>query len=271
MRLLPASARTRRRLGIAGGLLTLAAGVWALSMLLPAPDRISPEPSRQGANAIVARERQVPLRPADRRSIDRTLDAFVPAAVERKDPLAAYRLATPAMRRSATRAEWRRGEIPVHPYPASERRSWTLNFSFPRYVSLDLFVQPRKGADIGPIAFTVELRRSAGHRWLVESFFPTAMFPKPEDGGQPLAQPDLSPANVTGTSQTGKRRVSAVFFLIPFALMGLALGIPLVMFVWDKFRVARAERIYARTPRTMPPLPKPYRAPVEERERSFVP
>jgi hypothetical protein len=98
------------------------------------------------------------------------------------------------------------------------------------------------------------------------------MFPKPEEGGQPLAQPDLSPANVKGTSQTGKRRVSAVFFLIPFALMGLALGIPLAMFLLDKSRVARAERLYARTPRTMPPLPKPYhRAPVEERERSSVP
>ena len=249
----------------------LTAGVWGLSMLLPAPERISAEPTGQGSNRFVARERQVPLRRADRRSIDRTLDAFVPAAVERKDPLAAYRLVTPAMRRSATRAEWRRGEIPVYPYPASERRSWTLNFSFPGYVSLDLFVQPRKGADTGPIAFTVVLRRSAERRWLVESFFPTAMFPKPEDGGQPLAQPDLSPANVTGTSQTGKARLSAVFFLIPFAFMGLALGIPLVMFFRDKFLVARAERIYAQTPRTMPPLPKPHRARVEERERSPVP
>jgi len=267
---LPASARTRRRLGIAAGLLALAGGVWALSALLPAPARVNAEPSDPGANRIVGRERQVPLRRADRRSIDQTLDAFVPAAVERKDPLAAYQLATPDLRRSATRAEWRRGEIPVYPYPASEKRSWTLNFSFPGHVNLDLFVQPKKGADVGPIAFTVELKRSAGRHWLVDSFFPTAMFPKVEDGGQPLAQPDLSPSNVQGTSQLGEQRVSSVFFLVPFVLIGLVLAIPLGMFLLDKYRVARAERIYARTPRTMPPLPKA-RPSSEERERSRVP
>jgi hypothetical protein len=256
--------------GIAVGLLALAAGVWGLSALLPAPERVSAEPSEPGVNRIVGHERQVPLRQDDRHSIDRTLAAFVPAAVERKDPLAAYRLATPELRRSASRAEWRRGEIPVYPYPASEKRSWTLNFSFPRHVNLDLFVQPRKGADVGPIAFTVDLKRSAGRRWLVDSFFPTAMFPKVEDGGQPLAQPDLSPGNVKGTSQLGEQRVSSIFFLVPFVLIGLVLAIPLGMFLRDKYRVARAERIYARTPRTMPPLPKP-RASSEERERSRVP
>jgi hypothetical protein len=272
MSLLPSSARTRRRLRIAGVVLGAALGIWAWSELQPAPKRISAEPTEPGAPKVVGRERQVPLRAADRREIDRLLDAFVPAAVERRDPTGAYRLATPQLRRSATRQEWRRGEIPVYPYPASERHDWTLNFSLPTYVSLDLFVQPREGADIGPIAFTVELRRERGRPWLVDSFFPTAMFPKPEVGGQPLAQPDLSPANVKGTSQTGKARLSPAFFLIPFVLLGLVLAIPIVMLVRDKLRESRAERIYALTPRrTMPPLPKPYRGAVEERERSPVP
>lgn len=272
MRLLPTSARKRRRLGILGGVIAVAGGIWAFSMLEPAPKRASAEPTEPGAPKIVGREREVPLRNADRRAIDRTLDAFVPAAVERKDPAAAYRLATPSLRRSATREEWARGDMPVYPYPASERRDWTLNFSFPGHVSLDLFVQPKRGADVGPIAFTVELRRFAGRRWLVDSFFPTAIFPKPEDGGQPLAQPDLSPANVRGTSQTGKARVSPVFFLIPFVLLGLVLLIPVVMFVRGKLREARAERIYARTPRgKLPPLPRPPQRTEQERERSLVP
>lgn len=272
MGLLPSSARQRRRLGILGGVIVVASGIWAFSMLEPAPKRVSDEPTEPGAPKIVGRDREVPLRSADRRAIDRTLDAFVPAAVERKDPTAAYRLATPSLRRSATREEWARGDMPVYPYPASERRDWTLNFSFPAHVSLDLFVQPKKGADVGPIAFTVELRRSGARRWLVDSFFPTAIFPKPEDGGQPLAQPDLSPANVQGTSQTGKQRVSSAFFLIPLVLLGLVLAIPLVMFVWGKLREARSERIYARTPRrTLPPLPRPQQRTERERERSLVP
>jgi hypothetical protein len=274
MRVLPSSARTRRRLGFAGVVAALALTVWVWSLLSPAPKRPEAAPLEPGAPKIVGREREVPLRAADRRRIDRVLDTFVPAAVERKDPLAAYRLATPLLRSSATREEWRRGDIPVYPYPASERRDWTLNFSLPGHVSLDLFVQPRKGADVGPIAFTVELRRGSDRRWLVDSFFPTAMFPKVEDGGQPLAQPDLSPANVQGTSQTGKARLSPLFFLIPFVLLGAVLLIPIVMFVRGKLREARAERIYAQTPRrTMPPLPKPHQRsePESERERSLVP
>lgn len=277
MRFLPSSARMRRRLGILGLVGLVALGIWTWSTLAPPPKKVDDAATQPGVAVFAGQERQVPLRRADRREINRVLDAFVPAAVERKDPLAAYRLATPAMRKSATLAEWKRGEIPVYPYPASERRSWTLNFSYPGQVNLDLFIQPRKNADVGPIAFTVELHRGKGRHWLVESFFPTAMFPKPtkeSGGGQPLAQPDLSPANVKGTSQTGDQRVSPYFFLVPPGLLALALLIPIVMFVRGKYREARSERIYAKTPRrTMPPLPKPYqRSEAEpERERELVP
>jgi hypothetical protein len=255
-----------------GGVGLVGLGIWGLSLLLPAPAKVDPRPLQRGTPQFAGQEHEVPLRAADRRAINRTLNAFVPAAVERKDPLAAYRLATPQLRHSATRQQWRKGDIPVYPYPASKRRDWTLNFSLPGHVSLDLFIQPQRGADVGPIAFTVEMRRGAHRHWLVDSFFPTAMFPKVEDGGQPLAQPDLSPGNVKGTSQTGEQRVSPLFFLAPFAMLLIVLAIPVVMFVRGKFREARAERIYARTPRrTMPPLPKPQRENVDERERTAVP
>ena len=254
-----------------GGVGVVGLAVWGLSLLLPAPGKVDPRPLEQGTPQFAGQEHEVPLRAADRRAINRTLNAFVPAAVERKDPLAAYRLATAQLQHSATRSQWRKGDIPVYPYPASKRRDWTLNFSLPGHVSLDLFIQPQHGADVGPIAFTVELRRGAHRRWLVDSFFPTAMFPKVEDGGQPLAQPDLSPGNVKGTSQTGDARISPAFLLIPFALLGVMLLIPVFMFVRGKLREERAERIYAQTPRrTMPPLPKPQRGNVEERKRTPV-
>ena len=275
MKLVPSSARKRRRLSIAAGVLALGAAVWGLSVLLPAPAKKSADATDKGSNRVVFREKQVPLRRADRREIKRLLATFIPAAVERRDPAAAYRLATPALRSSATRADWRRGEIPVYPYPASKRYDWTINFSFPRQLNVDLFVQPRKGADVGPIAFTVEFRRTRQDpAWRVESFFPTAIFPKVEDGGQPLSQADLGPGNVQGTSQTGKARVSPLFFFVPPSIVLLALLIPVVLFVRGKIREARSERIYAMTPRrTMPPLPKP-RQRIEqasERERSPVP
>jgi hypothetical protein len=274
VKLLPSSARKRRRLGIAAAVVVLAIGVWGLSLLLPAPVHRTAAATEKGSNKVVGRERQVPLRRADRRELNRTLAAFIPAAVERKNPTAAYELATPELRHTATRAEWRRGEIPVYPYPASKRYDWTLNYSFRNNVSVDLFVQPRKGADVGPVAFTVEFKRGHDRRWRVDSFFPTAIFPKVEDGGQPLSQADLGPGNVKGTSQTGKARVSPLFFLIPPGLVALVLLLPLVMFVRGKLREARSERIYAKTPRrTLPPLPKPHDRGEQdaERERSLVP
>jgi len=273
MKLLPSSARLRRRLGILGVVALAGLGIWAWQTAAPPPKKVADAPTDPGPPQLVGQEHQVPLRRADRREINRVLAAFIPAAVERKDPLAAYHLATPEMRKSATLAEWKRGDIPVYPYPAGERRSWTLNFSYPDQVNFDLFVQPRKNADVGPIAFTVEMRRKAND-WLVDSFFPTAMFPKPTKtgaGGQPLAQPDLTPGNVKGTSQTGKQRVSTYFFFVPVVMLGLVLLIPLVMFVRGKLREARAERIYAKTPRTMPPLPKPHQRSEPERERERVP
>jgi hypothetical protein len=274
VKLLPSSARKRRRLGIAALVLAAGIGVWVLSQVMPAPKHQSAAPNEKGVNKVVGRERQVPLRRADRRELNHTLAAFIPAAVERKNPTAAYELATPALRHAATRAEWRRGQIPVYPYPASTRYDWTLNYSFRNQVSVDLFVQPKKGADIGPVAFTVEFKRGGDRRWRVDSFFPTAIFPKVEDGGQPLSQADLGPGNVKGTSQTGRARVSPLFFLVPPGLLALVLLIPLVMFVRGKLREARSERIYAKTPRrTLPPLPKPRdrNEPDAERERSLVP
>jgi len=275
MKLLPSSARMRRRLAIAGAVALAGLGIWAWQTAAPPPKKVADAPTEPGVPQLAGQERQVPLRRADRREINRVLAAFIPAAVERKDPLAAYHLATPAMRESATLAEWKRGDIPVYPYPASERRSWTLNFSYPGQINFDLFVQPKKNADVGPIAFTVEMRRGKGRHWLVDSFFPTAMFPKPtksSGGGQPLAQPDLSPANVQGTSQTGKQRVSTYFFFVPVVLLGLVLLMPLVMFVRGRLREERAERIYAKTPRgTLPPLPKPYQRSEPERDRELVP
>ena len=205
MSLLPSSARTRRRLGALGVVAAVAGAVWVFSMLEPAPKRVTAEPLDPGAPQVL-NDHQVPLPRTDRARINAVLDAFVPAAVERKNPLAAYRLATPrAAQVRHAHAVARAATSRSIPYPASEQRDWTLNFSFPRHVSLDLFVQPRQGADVGPIAFTVEVRRFGKRRWLVDSFFPTAMFPKPR--GRAAASRSRSRTSRLPTSRARARRV----------------------------------------------------------------
>ncbi|MGG7380244.1 hypothetical protein ACQ7B2_16320, partial [Escherichia coli] len=72
---------------------------------------------------------------------------FVPDAVARKDPGAAYRLAAPAMRTGTRRADWNRGVMPVVPYPArlSGYGIRALEVT-PDHVPIDLMLQPRAGS-----------------------------------------------------------------------------------------------------------------------------
>ena len=177
----PGRPRRRGRRGARDlGLLAARAGAASAS----ARSRRSP-----GRPQIVGRERQVPLRSADRasdRPDPRRLRPRGRRAQGSARPLTGSPRARCAGRRLARSGA--RGDIPVYPYPASEQRDWTLNFSFPGHVSLDLFVQPRQGADVGPIAFTVELqalRRTPLARRLV---LPDGDLPEGR-GRRPAARP----------------------------------------------------------------------------------
>src|SRR5919197_1889572 len=113
--MLSSSPRFRRRLTWLGGLVVLA-GVGAAALLvIPArsdhiPQRFDSQPAQ-----LVKDERQVSLNARDRRAIDALLDRFVVDAVGRRDPGAAYYMASAAMRASVPRRAWIRGDIPVQP------------------------------------------------------------------------------------------------------------------------------------------------------------
>ena len=104
------------------------------------------------------------LTAADRRAVNRTLVAFVRTGVTRKDPAAAWDLVTPAMRSGVSRKQWNGGELPVLPFPATipDNPTWNVLTSYPGDVTIDLLLQPRRGAKRGPIAFAVELKRGEG-------------------------------------------------------------------------------------------------------------
>jgi hypothetical protein len=55
----------------------------------------------------------------DLRAIHVLLRSFVPEAVGRHHPGRAWDLATPAMRSTTTRADWRQGSLPVFPFPVA--------------------------------------------------------------------------------------------------------------------------------------------------------
>ncbi len=172
VRLLSSARRRRRllRLGIVAAFAVVVAGV---VVLLPnysghTAQRFTSEPVQ-----VVKTQRQVPVRPEDRRAIDALLDRFVPAAVDRRDPASAYSLATAALRAGTSRAAWANGDVPVFPLAVADSRfhDWSVEYSFRNEVNLELLVHGRKGSDLGGIAYSVDVKLVNG-RWLVDSFVP---------------------------------------------------------------------------------------------------
>jgi hypothetical protein len=194
------------------------------------------------------------LKPGDRRAIDATLDRFVPAAVQRRDLAAAYDLVTATMRTGITRRAWAHGTTNVMAYPARGTRfhGWTVDLAQPRYVMLDLLLQPRPRSHKGPMIFTVELRRLHG-RWLVASFIPSASFAGAEKTGSMQAFADYGPL---ASKNPKPKHVNRLFLIGPALLVLLIVALPvgIVMRGWRRNR--RAERAYGKPlPRSLPPLP----------------
>jgi hypothetical protein len=200
------------------------AAILALAALVVAP-----------AAAQAAKDPVIPR--GDLQAIRSLLDEFVPAAVARKDPGVAYRLAAPAMRTGTRRADWNQGIMPVVPYPArlGGYGIRALEVS-PNHVLLDVMLQPRAGSTAGAIIYRTEVARVDG-RWLVASMTPTAQF---SGGGAPpkvTAEPDLGP----GRGDPGTARLSQRWILIPMAVIGLPLAAGLIALttVWLRGRRSR--------------------------------
>jgi len=261
VRALSASPRRRRRLAWAAGGVALACGAGLAAALLPAAGgrgAVGAPPPRAAATVYPsAAERSVPLPAGDRRAIDALLDRFVPEALARRDPGAAYSLATPALRAGTTRAQWAGGALPVYPFAprGTTYHDWTLDASYAGRASLDLLLQPRRGSRSGAIAFTFRLRKLGG-RWLVDSVVPAAVFAPP---GQPpsiranpdFAAPALRPAGASG-------RLGGLWLAIPLGAVALLALVPVAVLLvgW-----LREERPFRRERLELPPLPARLRRP----------
>jgi hypothetical protein len=228
-----------------GGFACFFAGVAVAAILLPKDHgrelQLSPpgtEPAQTVANAL---DERVRLTAADRRELNRTIVAFVRAGVTRDDPAAAWELATPAMRSSATRAQWNAGDLPVLPYPAqiSDHPSWNVLTAFRDDVTIDLLLQPRATSKRGPIAFAVELKREKrGGRWLVDSMIPEQSFAPSEPTR--VRQPGKVP---NGVAPKGK--LSPLWFVVPGMLLALIVLVPILVLLnsWRRNRaIARRYR-----------------------------
>ena len=245
------SPRKRKRLAYAVIVpLTLAGLIVAGVAMLPEAEEDPPEVfGKQQAYNIAAGEKAVRLTRADRKVVNETIDVVMNGGVKRQNPSEVYGIVTPNLRSQATRAEWRRGDIPVYPYPALGKKfhGWTINYSHRNHLNVDLLVMPsRNRAKLGPVALTIDLRK-VREKWLVDGLFPIATFaPIPPQGnrGPVISTYDLVPA-AAGARPTGARsRLSHAYFVLPAAIIGGGIAFVIGFFVWRAVRDRRAHRRY---------------------------
>ncbi len=245
------SPRKRKRLAYAVIVpLTLAGLIVAGVAMLPEAQEDPPEVfGKQQAYNIAAGEKAVRLTRADRKVVNETIDVVMNDGVKRQNPSEVYGIVTPNLRSQATRAEWRRGDIPVYPYPALGKKfhGWTINYSHRNHLNVDLLVMPsRNRAKLGPVALTIDLRK-VRKEWLVDGIFPIATFaPIPPQGnrGPVISTYDLVPA-AAGARPTGARsRLSHAYFVLPAAIIGGGIAFVVGFFVLRAVRDRRAHRRY---------------------------
>jgi hypothetical protein len=170
------------------------------------------------------------------RQIRALLRQFVPAAVAREHPGRAWALAAPSMREGSTRAEWRKGDLPVFPYPAVGRGFGILPVSVePDDVTFELMVRPKPGSNAGMQVFSTEVQRIDG-RWRVAAMTTRAEFAPPGDQARVTAAPDFG-VGAGGESPT-HQNLSRNWLFIPLLVLGLPLLVALGALIvsWHRSR-----------------------------------
>jgi hypothetical protein len=211
------------------------------------------------------------LAPSDRAAINATLDTFVNHAVKRRDAGAAFDVVTTSMRGGMTRKQWSGGSIPVYPYPAAGRRfhQWTIQYRTHDELAIELLLSPRAAqkGKLGQILFHVYLQPRSG-RWLIDSFMPGATFAPVGKPAVVQAAGDFTASAPGGSTynrrsaakSSGPGQISAVYAIVPFAVLGLIL---LAFGAWGLFAGLR----YRPRGEALPALPLSIQADDQPRPR----
>jgi hypothetical protein len=186
------------------------------------------------AALAVAAPAQAAITRADRAAINRTIDTFIRDGVLAKDVPATYDLVTPAFRGGQSRRSWVRGNTPVYPYPArgTSWHGWTVDYTLKNDVAFELVLQPRRGSNGNPSSFNGEVKKIHG-RWLIDSFYVAAVFLPKEH--RVIGPRDFTPGG--GASEpSGSSTLGAIWFLVPAAVVGLIVLVPLGFLGLNFFR-----------------------------------
>lgn len=262
MRVIPSSARARRRLFRLGIVLTVTGAIAGIALALQSPKQPSSAPAKNAPPAQVV-TRRTRVTPKDRRAINATLDAFLGASLDRSSPATAWRLAGPEMKSGSTLREWKAGTSPVPYFPARETTfgGWEAVDAGPNYVVFDhLLVHPRRGSSTSSSIFAGEVVRRGKH-WLVNRLYTIAVMKRPTKAGTHQVGPQdyaAPSASSQGAGQTSGGSLGKQWLLVIVGLIGLALLFPLGFGVASVVRSRRSQKQYLEhRNRDLPPLRRP--------------
>jgi hypothetical protein len=228
-------------------------------LLLPEKNYPSGAPSIPEGPAQIVSSAPAHLTAADRRAINSVLDRFLPAAMERKNPALAWKLAGPEMKAGSTLAEWRRNDSPVPYYPAREQtfHDWQTIDVGQRYVIFNLLLHPGPGSKLATYNFSGEVVK-IGDRWLVNRLYTIAIDNPITKTTHEIGPADFLPQNAAPAG--GKSPLGGLGILPAIAILSLILLLPLGFVVLSVVRGRRFRRETAkRGSSSLPPLPSAYR------------
>jgi len=266
MRVVPSSPRARRRFFRLGIVLVVAGAIAAAMALVHGGKTPSAAPPKNAPRAQLVKESKY-VSPADRRAINKTLDQFVPAALDRRSPETAWRLSGPDLTGGTTLQQWRHGTSPIPYYPARGKtfHGWTTVDATPSSVDFSLLVHPKRGSQTSSWVFSGQMIKRHG-RWLVNGMYTAAIMVRPDKKGRH----EVGPADYAagGAAQSGQggappstdnsARLGKTWLILLVAGIGLVLLFPIGLGIVSAVRSRRSRLRYVRSePRTLPPLPRP--------------
>lgn len=198
---------------------------------------------------------------ADRLAIDRTLDLWVPAALERRNIDTAWRLSGPEFRANATLAQWKDGATAVPAYPAIDRHfhgKWDVIDVEPGSVIFNLALHPRKGAKQPPTVFSGQVVKQDG-RWLVNRMYAISLEYKVTRTTHEVGPADFGAGVAYHPPPPDKARWGGIGILPIVGILGLVLLIPLTLGAVAVVRARRFSREARERQASLPPLPSSYR------------
>ena len=183
----------------------------------------------------------------DRAAINRLLDQFVPAVVERKDLKRGWGLVG-GVARVVSYRQWLAGNTSVQTYPAKGTafHGWLVNYSYPGDVGFDILLQPRN-PKMGAWSFRAEAQKLGG-TWKITTWYPVAEYAPPGQTQRVNGPNDLGAA-AAASAGAGRGRLGAWVLAIPAAAVGaIIVGsvlFALVRWLRQRRRVREIERLLA--------------------------